>query len=220
VTRDLLPPDLRALVRLSAALGRSDPGALDRAIDEALARSHAAEAEEVLLQSYLFLGYPAALNALDRWRERTGTPAPRETTPSGPDQWERWAARGEAVFRTVYGEPSERLRRNVARLHPDLETWMVVEGYGKVLGREGLTLARRELCVVALLAQGGDAVHRQLYAHLRGALRAGASPGLVEETLAAVLVDAPAPIREGAQEVWRRVSARPTTSDSGDHVHR
>ena len=49
---------------------------------------------------------------------------------------------------------------------------MLAEGYGKVLGRPGLALEVRELCIVAILA-GQDAAP-QLYAHLRGALNVGA----------------------------------------------
>jgi hypothetical protein len=50
---------------------------------------------------------------------------------------------------------------------------MIVEGYGKVLGRPGLDAGDvRELCIVALLAVAGRAA--QLYSHLRGALNAGA----------------------------------------------
>ena len=51
--------------------------------------------------------------------------------------------RGEEVCRTVYGGQYEGLRRNVRDLHPDMERWMVVEGYGKVLGRPGLDPQRR-----------------------------------------------------------------------------
>jgi len=41
--------------------------------------------EEALLQSYLFVGYPAALNAFALWRQLSGRPAPA----AGP----RYAAR-------------------------------------------------------------------------------------------------------------------------------
>jgi 4-carboxymuconolactone decarboxylase len=59
-----------------------------------------------------------------------------------------------------------------------MERWMVVEGYGKVLGRPQLDLPTRELCIVALLAVLG--MPRQLHSHLRGALNAGATLEEVE----------------------------------------
>jgi alkylhydroperoxidase/carboxymuconolactone decarboxylase family protein YurZ len=52
----------------------------------------------------------------------------------------------------VYGGMYERLRANVRELHPSLDAWMIVEGYGKVLSRPGLDLARRELCIVSACA--------------------------------------------------------------------
>jgi 4-carboxymuconolactone decarboxylase len=158
--------------------------------------------EEALLQSYLFLGYPAALNAIALWRRLSGRAAPE---PSAQDP-EAWGRRGEEVCRVVYGRAYEELRANVRALHPDMERWMVVEGYGKVLGRPGLALAQRELCIVALLAV--QDAPRQLYSHLRGALHAGAAEAEVEAALAdAAELSAPA-ARAHARECWRLVRER------------
>ena len=168
----------RALIGLSAALSAGRSGGLTEALERAAAHADDLAVEEVLLQSYLFLGYPAAMNALVQWRDRTD----REAGSPAPDDWAGWRRRGERVCETVYGGEYDRLRRNVARLHPDLERWMIVEGYGKVLGRPGLDLRLRELCIAALLA-GLDA-RPQLHAHLRGALNAGATVGEVEDALA------------------------------------
>ena len=83
---------------------------------------------------------------------------------------------------------------------------MVGEGYGKVLGRPGLPLADRELCIGALLAVLD--VPTQLYSHLRGALNVGATPGEVEHALeVAARVSTPeAALR--AQDTWRTVRDR------------
>jgi len=107
------------------------------------------------------------------------------------------------VCEAVYGGQYRKLRRNIAELHPDMEAWMVTEGYGKVLGRPGLPLATRELCIVALLV-GLDA-EPQLFSHLRGALNAGASPDQVEATLREAGRSVSADRRSSALEVWRRV---------------
>ena len=66
-------------------------------------------------------------------------------------------------------------------LHPALDAWMIVDGYGKVLSRPALDLRRRELCIVAACALARQ--DRQLHSHLHGALHAGASP---EEVRAAI----------------------------------
>jgi len=190
-----------ALAHLSAALASRDPDTVDAALRRALAEADAGAVEEALLQSYLFLGYPAALNAFATWRALSGRPARTETESSAP-----WAERGEAVCRAVYGGQYEGLRANIGALHADMERWMVVEGYGKVLGRPGLPLVVRELCIVALLAV--QDVPRQLYSHLRGALNVGASPGQVEGTLAEAAPLCSAEARARAEVTWAAVRDR------------
>jgi 4-carboxymuconolactone decarboxylase len=157
------------------ALGDRD--ALSGALAAAARDCAATAVEEMLLQSYLFLGYPAALNALAVWRNVSSLPAPAPLRDEA-----EWEARGQSTCTRVYGGQYERLRDNIAALHPDMERWMIVEGYGKVLGRPGLDLATRELCIVALLAAQDAAP--QLYSHLRGALNAGATQDEVNETVA------------------------------------
>lgn len=193
---------LRTLLRLAAALGRGDAAALDAALVRADAAASAWEVEELLLQSYLFLGYPAALNGIARWRELSGRQAPEATA----DDHGEWKRRGEAVCARVYGGQYERLRENVAALHPDMERWMVTEGYGKVLARPGLDLARRELCTVAILA--GQRAAPQLYAHLRGALNAGVPVSQVDAAVE-LLVEELDPAREATlRETWNAVRGR------------
>lgn len=188
----------RVLVRLSAALSG---GELPAAMDAAAAIAPA-EAEEALLQSYLFLGYPVALNALDLWRRRTGRPAP---TPSPVDP-AGWRQRGEEICRAVYAHQYEALREVMAWIHPDLDRWALMEGYGKVLGRPGLDLPTRELCVAALLT--GIEAPRQLHAHLRGCLNVGVGPDQVGAMLAEV-AGVVGPERAGAAgRVWEKVRER------------
>ena len=164
------------LVRLSASLATRDPAAIRASMVAALDADPVA-VEEVLLQSHLFVGFPDALNALGLWREISGRPA---SPPLGEDPRE-WDARGEEVCAAVYGANYRKLRANVRTLHPDVDGWMVAGGYGRVIGRPGLDLATRELCIAALLAVWN--VPRQLHSHLRGALNAGASVARVDEAM-------------------------------------
>lgn len=196
-----LSGDQRRLVRLSAALACGGSGQIEKALHDA---THAPgeEVEEAILQSYLFLGYPAALNAFALWRRISG----REPAPPVEDDLAEWQDRGAEVCRAVYGGQYPRLREHIRFLHPDMERWMVAEGYGKVLGRPGLPLATRELCISALLAVLGALT--QLHSHLRGALNVGAPVEQIEEALdiAGELLD-----EETRQEVavtWDRVRAR------------
>ncbi len=192
----------RALVELSAALAARETDALEAALERARAASRPGAVEEAILQSYLFLGYPATLNAFARWRELSG----RKAGPAGPEEWDAWAERGRRVCRTVYGGQYDALRENVRRLHPDMERWMVVEGYGKVLGRPGLELRLRELCIAALLAVQDVPV--QLHSHLRGALNAGAAPAEVDEALAVASGYMDDDARTVARATWERVRER------------
>ena len=195
------------LIRLSAALAARNPTRLREAMEVCHRQGGGAAAEEVLLQSYLFLGYPLALNAFGVWREVSGREAPEPL----PDDWAEWRQRGAEVCRTVYAGQYEGLRRNIRALHPDMERWMVVEGYGKVLGRPALDLVTRELCIAALLAVLG--APRQLYSHLRGALNAGATPGEAEAAVQAACEYSTGSDGEAAWATWEGVMARWTASE-------
>lgn len=194
----------RGRLRLSAALAARDSDALEETMRALIGAEDQTAVEETLLQSYLFLGYPAALNALALWRELSGRPAPRGTETE--DDGRFWTERGAEVLKRVYGKQDEGVRATARALHPDLERWMVAEGYGKVLGRGGLDLVERELCVVALLAVL-DAP-RQLYSHLRGARNVGASESEIEDALTEARPFASDQAWARAQDVWRRVRSR------------
>lgn len=191
----------RALLAVSAALAARDEDVLEEALERAVEEAEGARVEEVLLQSYLFLGYPTALNAFGAWRRVSGRPA----GPSSEDD-HLWARRGHRVCQEVYGGQYAGLRENVRALHPEMERWMVEEGYGKVLGRPGLELSTRELCIVALLAVLDTP--RQLHSHLRGALNVGASRHDVEEALAAAAAVSPPEAQARARVTWKSVWSR------------
>jgi 4-carboxymuconolactone decarboxylase len=179
-------------VALRAAMARAVTGGVDPV-----------GVEDLILQSYLFAGFPRALNAAREWRRVSGRAAPRSDPDTDPGKAAAWQQRGERTCATVYGPTYSRLRANVRELHPALEAWMIMDGYGKVLSRPGLELRLRELCIVvtcAVLEQD-----RQLHAHLHGALNAGASPAEVGAALAlATQTVSPEAARRFAL-LWNRV---------------
>jgi 4-carboxymuconolactone decarboxylase len=136
--------------------------------------------EELLLASLLYIGFPRAIVAWSVYRRFEPDPA-AGSEPSDYAGWQGWLARGEATCRKVYGKHYEQLRHNIHALHPALDQWMVVDGYGKTLSRGGLDLLRRELCSVAMLVPQG--VQRQLLSHLSGAMNAGATAEQVDDVL-------------------------------------
>jgi L-asparaginase II len=207
-----LDDGVRTLVRLSGALATRDPVRIREAQGRVAGTAAPDQAEEVMIQAYLFLGFPGALNPFVLWRrDGAGGRQPagnggRDAGPGPSGDPATWEARGEAVCRRVYGARYDDLRANIRELHPDLDRWMVVEGYGKVLGRPGLELAARELCIVGLLAVLDAPV--QLYSHLRGALAVGATGAQVEDALGAVDEYMDDGVRSRALETWGRVKSR------------
>lgn len=170
----------RVLVQLSAAIAASDEATVRYWLTQAARDTSPVHVEELLLQSYLFCGFPRTLNAAREWRRVSQRLAP--TSDESDDLLAgEWRERGEQTCAAVYGAMYEKLRLNVRDLHPALDNWMVVDGYGKVLARPGLDLRRRELCIVAACAAMGQ--DRQLHSHLRGALNVGVAPGTLDEAL-------------------------------------
>ena len=184
-----LPPlddQTRCLVRLAAVIGAGSERQMRALLVEA--RTLPANwVEEVILQSYLFAGFPRTLNAAREWRRISGLPAPAADTDADatlPGSADAWRVRGEVTCEHVYGDMYDKLRVNIAKLHPALDHWMITDGYGKVLSRPGLDLVRRELCVVAICALAEQ--DRQLHSHLHGALNVGATPAQISATLDAL----------------------------------
>src|SRR2546428_1469355 len=164
----VLDPQTAALVRVAAAVARGKAPELNARFAAARdARVPGTLIEELLLQSMLVVGYPLALVAFAAWRG-VGGPAPVEggAEDLAHANWESWAARGETVCREVYGRAYHKLLVNLRALHPALEDLVLVDAYGKVIGRPGLDLKRRELCTVA--ATAGPRTPHPLPSHLRG----------------------------------------------------
>ena len=212
--RDALDPATTALVRVAAALAEGKVAVLrDRFVAARTARVPDRWIEELLLQSLLVVGYPLALVAFGVWREVQGPlSGPSDGGGGGGgeelahEDWQSWATRGSAVCAAVYGRAYHKLLLNLRALHPALEDLVLVDAYGKVIGRVGLDLKRRELCTVAAIAVLGAA--QQLHSHLRGALNTGATRGEVEEVLGVIDGDLDAARRRSAHEQWNDVKER------------
>jgi 4-carboxymuconolactone decarboxylase len=205
----------RILVRLAAIIGAGS---------EVQLRAHLADArnvppewvEEVILQSYLFAGFPRALNAAREWRRTSGHAAPAadaDADATAPGIAVTWRDRGEETCAAVYGSMYDKLRENIVVLHPALDHWMVTDGYGKVLSRPGLDLIRRELCIVAVCALAQQ--DRQLHSHFHGALNVGATPAQVAGVLDAMddLLDAT--VLQRYRMLWQHVHTAHTAQAQG-----
>ena len=200
----VLDPATRGLVRVALGLAGGSEAQLGTWMAEARsAGTPDLWLEELLISSVVFVGFPRALVAMAEFRRLVPEPAAgAEVTDYA--EWPAWRARGEAACRVVYGKHYAFLRRNVRALHPALDEWMIVDGYGKTLSRPGLDLLPRELCSVSMLVP--QPAPRQLLAHLRGALNAGATPPQLDEVFELAGAAAVPPERLGvALDLWREL---------------
>jgi 4-carboxymuconolactone decarboxylase len=199
-TLSALDGPTRSLIRLSARLASGSEDEVRKELQLAAKDGPPEWIEELILQTYLFAGFPRALNAMREWRRLS--PLPAAESPSPPDL-ARLQELGEQTCARVYGTMYERLRRNIRGLHPLLDDWMIVEGYGKVLSRPGLDLPRRELCIVAVCA--ATAQDRQLQSHLHGARNVGVGVAAVTEALHSLHDIVSKKLLSRATRLWDRI---------------
>ncbi|MCH7516955.1 MAG: hypothetical protein IIB08_07525 [Bacteroidetes bacterium] len=121
---------------------------------------------ESLLQNYLFTGYPSAMISLKILKEYYP-----EFKNYSNESWDlnKYRQRGTKNCKKIYGRKFENLISNVRSFSPELSDWLLLEGYGKVLGRKGLSLKKRELNNVSVLTV--LKFEDQLFSHINGAFR-------------------------------------------------
>jgi len=199
---DSLRPACAALARVSAALANGRSGVWKAALIDAQKIASPVEIEEILLQSCLFVGFPVVLNAFEVLRAQEVGCAKGSIDTSLTER----LIVGEELCARIYGEAYDSLRENVRNLHPDLDRWVIADGYGKTLSRPGLSVCDRELCIVAQLAAGRHG--RQLKAHLFGALNVGATPEAVESVLEIGIASGTREDRVELLSLWSEVKRR------------
>jgi len=169
------------LVSLSSAIAGGEAPAVAAGAEDAVRDGASPRAlYETVLQSYLFLGIPRAIEAffaVGPVLERQGAipPAASAIDPEG------WLLAGEALCKKVYGRNYDRLVKTLSGLSPDLASWMLLEGYGKTLSRPGLSATAREYCVVAILTT--TRMWRQLRSHAIGAVNVGGTRAGVRRSI-------------------------------------
>jgi alkylhydroperoxidase/carboxymuconolactone decarboxylase family protein YurZ len=124
--------------------------------------------EEVFIHLSLVLGFPHMIQGMEILAKVAG--------PGGPNRMRQnrsKALRGAGLrrFRRVYGPHSARVLSFLDGLQPGLSVWILENVYGRVYARSGLSLSERE--VLTLIALNHHGQTKQLYSHIRGALRSG-----------------------------------------------
>jgi 4-carboxymuconolactone decarboxylase len=179
---------------------------LESALQQAIEHGIAYQAlYEALLQTYLFAGFPAALEGLSALAATYAASPSVSNQPVQPNKEtqkeevqkkplqntnqnsahflhnlydahydiQQFARRGEFLCERIYTHTYNKMRHSLSATSPDLDAWMIIEGYGKTLSRSGLDICTREILIVAILAALGW--EKQLYSHIRGALNVGAT---------------------------------------------
>ena len=158
---------------------------------------------EAALQIFLVAGFQVSLEAFFQIEEVCQSTPANACEKIESESASRWHERGLALQKRVYARNTDKLRRNLMRLSPELSQWTVLVGYGLVLSRPGLEAGLRELLEVAVLTAQG--FPRQLHSHFRGALNLGITAERVD-----LLLDAIAPfVAEdkmlSARQLWCQI---------------
>ena len=136
-----------------------------------------AEIYEVLLQGHLFCGYPAAIESFFVFNDvLRNSKIKLELKLINNQRWDYnvFKQKGLKTAQKIYDKNFESVCGNIRKLSPDLAAGMIIEGYGRIISRDGLDILTRELAIVAALVVMD--MPRQLYSHIRGAFNSGAAP--------------------------------------------
>src|SRR5213080_958881 len=89
-----LESGLRHLVRIAGAIAGSPEGQMRATMSDAIDEVDHDAVEEIILQSYLFAGFPRTLNAARAWRAVSGRPAPDQDEEASAKDLAAWRKRG------------------------------------------------------------------------------------------------------------------------------
>ena len=176
MSRSLLSVRQKFCVELAVYLTLFNLAALSRTLRKgilnvSLPREFAAE---IFVHLSLIVGFPAMLEGLAQLQAiAPGDPGQRAQKTNL-----KW---GNVIFKKIYGAQSAKLLINLRAMLPELPDWIVRDTYGKVFARKGLSLQEREILNISVLATQG--LEKQLFSHLRGALRLGLQPIQVRAVL-------------------------------------
>lgn len=132
---------------------------------------------ETIIQIYLFCGFPATIEALKHFN----IVFPEFKKNHSEFDLNQYSKIGQNNCRKIYRSNYDKLLDNFYSLSPDLKDWMIIEGYGKVMGRTGLSLKERELINVTVLAT--NYYEHQLYSHIKGAINTGSGYNIIESII-------------------------------------
>ena len=198
LARDGLDPDVRILIGIAVSTWHADWPNVTAWTELAQQRDcQRADLEETLLQCVLFCGFPRVITAF----EHVCAAWPSEQSPSGGGlPADEQLAKGDELFRSIYGKNDEAVRAMLRGYHQELHDFVIEAAYSRILTRPQLPAKTRELLAISVLAAQGQ--QRQFAGHTRGARNLGAT----KEELRESLVTTFGGTEEGAADIERWMS--------------
>lgn len=183
--RDGLIPDLRIISSVACLQSTGEKKDLISILKLAInSRKDLEILYEVLLQGYLFCGYPRAIESFFCLQQAIALSDNVDLSCISLRPFELpevMMARGAETATLVHGNKFEKIQNKISALSPDLGYLMIAEGYGHILSRKGLDLKARELAVVSSISAMGS--NRQLNSDIRGCRNAGCDDFEIYETI-------------------------------------
>ncbi len=165
-----LTDEILKLCKIGSGIALDDFNLLEKEIKSYKAKKYSVlKLYECILQSYLFCGFPAAIETLKVFRKFNK----HFKIPVSNYSVSEFRRKGKLNCKLIYKKNYKKLIENMAEYSHDLKEWMIIEGYGKVLGRKGLTLQEREFINVSILS--ARFYSNQFYSHAKGLINLGVS---------------------------------------------
>lgn len=182
---NIITDELKLLISITLTALENNETKLRTLCNEYLQSYSFQSVYEALLQLHLFAGYPCSLTALsilyNEFQQINPKSSIVDIIDNEPYHFQTYKDRGLKTCELVYTNTFAPLMAKLKEYSPQLQEWMLIDGYGKTLSRNGLLIQQREILVVSvLLVQGWK---KQLYSHLRGAKNVGCSQNVLLELL-------------------------------------
>jgi alkylhydroperoxidase/carboxymuconolactone decarboxylase family protein YurZ len=186
-TEQALSAKQQTIPLIAAAMAMGDMPKLDRALNAGLdAGLTVAEAKEILVQLYAYVGFPRSLNALgelmkvEQARKQRGihdAPGrePSRAIPTG----EALLAAGKANQTKISGKP---VTGGVFDFAPVINQFLQAHLFGDIFERDNLDWQSRELATVGALA-ATPGVESQLRAHMAASMRVGLTAAQLRQVI-------------------------------------
>ncbi len=173
--------EIISLIEITSFIAADDLVNTNQKISEYKLNDHSGlKLYEAILQSYLFCGFPAAIESLRLFRNHFKDFSFKKSIYD----LKKFKAEGKINCKLIYKKNYKKLIENMNHFSPDLREWMIIEGYGKVLGRKGLSLIEREFINVSILCT--RLYLNQLHSHMKGCIHLGADKNKLTELLNAI----------------------------------